>query len=110
MINGVVDRKKEHSEQQCYGCCYRQSISLPARDLIRARCGLDLSFIDRLEERLIEVASFVSVRIEEETLGATFHSDSEFLEGLLQEAARLLEKGVDFRVVLFGFGRLGLGD
>ena len=82
------------------------------RTACRTRCGIDLSLVNNFERRLIEVASFVRVRIEEETLGATFHFGQDFriyriiriFEWFLQDAACLFENGVDFGVFFFGFG------
>lgn len=69
--NGVVDRKYKHAEQQTNSHRDRQH---SAFRLCRARCGVDLGVVNNFERRFVEVAAFVRFRIEEETLGATFHT------------------------------------
>ena len=69
LVDSVVDRKSQDSENQTNSGNDRYDFAF--RGL--TRCGVDLSLADKLERSLIEVAAFVRVRIEEETLGATFH-------------------------------------
>ena len=80
--NGVIDRKPQDSENQPNRRNEGQGFSLPA--LGRTCCGIDLSLANNLEGCLIEVAFFVRVRIEEETLGAPFHSNQNFLKGFFR--------------------------
>ena len=69
MINRVVDCERQDSENQTNSS--NDGYDFAFRGL--TRCSVDLSLADNLERRLIEVASFVGVRIEEEALRATFH-------------------------------------
>lgn len=69
LSNRVVDRERQDTENESNCGNDRQELSFFAL----TRCGIDLSFADSLERCLVEVATLVGVRIEEETLGATFH-------------------------------------
>ena len=68
MTGGVVDGEHEHAEDQTNRCCDGQS---------PAFCGTSGGFeggvVNGLQRRLVEVAVFVRVRINEEALGAAFH-------------------------------------
>lgn len=90
MTDGVIDRKHKHAEQETNSRDDRKNSAWPAARFARARCSLDLGVVNHFEECFVEVATFVRFRIEEETLGATFHDSSEF-EGLLQDAPGLFE-------------------
>ena len=87
MTHRVVDRKHKHTQQQTNSRDNRQQFAFRFG---WARCGFDLGVVDNFERSFVEVAVFVRVRKEEETLGATFHDASEF-ERFLQDASRLLE-------------------
>jgi hypothetical protein len=67
----VVNREDQHTKNHANSHGNGQSFSSGSPG--RIRYGIDLSVIDKLERRLIEIATFVRFRIEEETLGATFH-------------------------------------
>ena len=71
LADGVIDRKDQHAKNQTN--CRNDGQGFSFSGLRRTRRGIDLSFANKLESSLIEVASFVRVRIEEETLGASFH-------------------------------------
>jgi hypothetical protein len=78
LTKAVVNREYQYAKNQANSHGYGQGFAFSSRRSKRVfwgrvRYGIDLSFIDKLERRLIEIATFVRFRIEEETLGATFH-------------------------------------
>lgn len=62
MIDGEIDREAKHDENQADRRWYQQSTPL-----LRACGSIDRTIVDDFERRLVEVAAFVRVRIEEET-------------------------------------------
>ena len=70
---GVIDRKHKHTEKQDNSRDDRENSAWPVTRFGRASCGFNLSLIYNLEQCFVEVAMFVRVRIEEKTLGTTFH-------------------------------------
>lgn len=83
MTDGVIDRKHKHAEQQTNSRDDRNDSACPVVRFARARCSLDLGVVNNFKKRFIEVATFVRFRIEEETLGATFH-DGQSLNGFFR--------------------------
>lgn len=73
LADGVVDRKHKHAEQETNTSDDGKNSAWPATGFGWASDGLDLCVVDNFEQCFIEVATFVRFRIEEETLGATFH-------------------------------------
>ena len=71
MAGAIVDRKHQHPKHQTNSRCQRHTFA--STGPVRTSYCFNLSLIDNFERRVIEVASFVRFRIEEETLGATFH-------------------------------------
>ncbi len=69
IIDGEVDRKPQHGENQTN--CHRQRQTAPL-DWGASR-SIEGAVIDDFEQCLVEVTIIVRVRIEEETLGAAFH-------------------------------------
>ena len=90
MTDSVIDRKHKHAEQETNSRDDRKDSAWRAAQFARARCSLDFGIVNNFKQGFVEVATFVRFRIEEETLGATFHDRSEF-EGLLQNASGFLE-------------------
>ena len=89
----VVAHESQHTENQTNRCCDRQSPPFG-----RTSSGIERAVIDVFERCLVEVAVFVRVRIEEETLGATLHGEKDYeitwmleLEGLLENATGFLQ-------------------
>lgn len=69
-VPGETENEKS-SETQYYD--RRRDRQKLERNAARLRWRVDLRFIDDYEWRLIEVATFVGFRIDEEALGAAFH-------------------------------------
>ena len=68
MIDGEIDRDAKYDEDYANSCWYQQ----PA-PFFRACGSFERTIVHDLERCLVEVAVLVRVRIEEETLRATFH-------------------------------------
>ena len=105
MADAVVNREHQHAQHQCNGCRYGQSSAFAPAALTRTGRGFDLSFVNNFQSRLIEIAPFVSVRIEEETLGATFHrriSCQSFLKGFERKRPVFFRIELTFGSSFFG--------
>jgi hypothetical protein len=85
LSGSVVDGENEDANDQT--CCCHNGQSSAA--FWRGR-GCKGGIVYRFERRLIEVALFVRVRIEEEAFGAAFHRGSEF-ERFFENPARLFK-------------------
>ena len=81
--DSVIDRKHKHAEQETNSRDDGKNSAWATVRFARARCGLDLGVVNNFEECFVEVAVFVRIRIEEETLGATFH-DGQSLKGFFR--------------------------
>jgi hypothetical protein len=68
VTDGVIRRKRQYAENKTNHCRNRQTAAFG-----RARRDVERTVIDGFERSFVEVAVFVRVRIEEETLGAAFH-------------------------------------
>ena len=68
MTNDVVGTECKHTENQTNRRCNGQTAAFG-----RASSGIEGAVIDDFERCLVKVAVFVRVRVEEETLRATFH-------------------------------------
>ena len=90
LSGSVVDGENQHAKDQTGSRDDGQS----SASLWRCR-GCKGGVVNRFERRLIEVALFIRVRIEEEALGAAFHGGSEF-ERFFENPARLFDDGADF--------------
>ena len=98
-----IDEKRSNAQHHAhYGDNRRDfAFALPRRSfrfrrrLNGTRRSIELCFVNNDERRLVEVATRVGVRIDEEALGATFHRSSvscrSKLERLLQYATGLFE-------------------
>ena len=78
----VVDRKHDHAKQQSDSRDDGHNSASLDR-FWRARGGIDLGVVNNFERCFVEVAMFVRVGVEEETLGATFH-DVQNLKGFFK--------------------------
>lgn len=65
---GVIDRERQDANNQAAGG-YERSFWLSGF----GGSSVDFRLADNPQARLVEVAALVGVRIEKETLGATFH-------------------------------------
>lgn len=109
MTENEIDANHEHAENQHCGARDREDRPSLA---LRLCCCVESRVVHHFERRLVEVTLLVRVRIEEETLGATFHCSCEKrttstlqLEWFLQNATRFLEDRPDLRIVFLLFGR-----
>jgi hypothetical protein len=81
MSETVVDSENKHAQDQTTYCCCDRLFTLPFfgcglsfRGTFRFTRGrFELRLINHDERRVVEVATRVGVRIDEEALGATFH-------------------------------------
>ena len=102
----VVDRKHENANKQSNGCGDVRNPAFRACGRSRAGCGIYFGVVNGLEQRLVEVAFFVGVRIEEEALRATFHLHvrGQNLKGFLRMRPVFLRIELTFESSFFGGG------
>lgn len=93
----VIGRESEYTNNQTDHC--RKRYTAPFGGTGR---GFERTLIDNFERSFVEVAVFVRIRIEEETLGAAFHCGTTLsgihtlkLERFLQDASGLFEDRAD---------------
>ena len=97
VTDGVIDRESKHTDNETHRCCDRQTAPFCRRSR-----SVERAVIDDFKRSLVEVAVFVRIRIEEETLGAAFHCGIKVsgintleLERFLQDAPGLFEDRAD---------------
>ena len=79
ITDGVIDRERKYTKNETNHCCDGQTASFG-----RTSGGsFESAFIDDFERSFVEVAVFVRIRIEEETLGAAFHCVGQKVPGLI---------------------------
>ena len=98
VTDGVIDRERKNSQNHTNHCRNRHQTAPPGR----TSCSFERAVIDNFERSFVEVAVFVRIRIEEETLGAAFHCGTKLsgigalkLERFLQDAPGLFEDRAD---------------
>ena len=77
VTDGVIRRERKYAENKTNHCRNRQTAAFS-----RASRVVKRTVIDDFERSFVEVAVFVRIRIEEETLGAAFHCGGQKVPGL----------------------------